>query len=48
MWGTQDEHDVQRQDPDVGPWCSQPVGEVLCLQPGKQQSGEADRLHATG
>lgn len=48
MWGTQDGHGVQRDDPAVGPWCSQHMGQVLCLQPGKQESGEADRLRATG
>lgn len=38
---------MQRQDPAVGPWCSQHMEQVLCPQPGQQESGEADRLRVT-
>lgn len=39
---------VHRQDPAVGPRCTQDTGWAPCLQPGKQVVGEADRSYAMG
>ena len=39
---------VHRQEPAVGPQCTQDTGRAPCLQLGKQAGGEADGSRAMG